>query len=147
MKIIIVTFILIFGLFNFLFSEEYFLTLRNNTVNLRQGPSFDYSVKIFYKKKNLPVLVQDVSGNWRKIKDHENNTGWIHRTQLSRKKAGLTLDSEVIMFKKPTIFSKPLVILEKGRLCLISKCRDNWCKIKVDKYSGWIKKSNLWGNL
>ena len=52
MKIIIVTFILIFGLFNFLFSEEYFLTLRNNTVNLRQGPSFDYSVKIFYKKKN-----------------------------------------------------------------------------------------------
>ena len=147
MKIIIVTFILIFGLFNFLFSEEYFLTLRNNTVNLRQGPSFDYSVKIFYKKKYLPVLVQDVSGNWRKIKDHENNTGWIHRTQLSKKKAGLTLDSEVIMFKKPTIFSKPLVILEKGRLCLISKCRDNWCKIKVDKYSGWIKKSNLWGNL
>ena len=147
MKIIIVTFILIFGLFNFLFSEEYFLTLRNNTVNLRQGPSFDYSVKIFYKKKYLPVLVQDVSGNWRKIKDHENNTGWIHRTQLSKKKAGLTLDSEVIMFKKPTIFSKPLVILEKGRLCLISKCRDNWCKIKVEKYSGWIKKSNLWGNL
>ena len=31
-------------------NEEYFLTLRNEEVNLRQGPSFDYPVKIFYKK-------------------------------------------------------------------------------------------------
>jgi len=146
-KIIVVTFVLLFGLNNFLFAEEYFLTLRNNTVNLRQGPSFDYSVKIFYKKKYLPVLIQDISGNWRKIKDHENNTGWIHRTQLSKKKSGLTIDDEVIIFKNPTIFSKPLVILQKGRLCLISKCKDKWCKIKVEKYSGWIKKNSLWGNL
>ena len=50
-KIIVVTFVLFFSLNNFLFAEEDFLTLRNNTVNLRQGPSFDYSIKIFYKKK------------------------------------------------------------------------------------------------
>ena len=31
--------------------EEYFLTLRNDKVNLRQGPSFEYPVKIFYTKK------------------------------------------------------------------------------------------------
>ena len=61
---------------NILYSEEYFLTLRNNTTNLRQGPSFDYPIKIFYKKKFLPVLVLDSSDNFRKIKDHENNTGW-----------------------------------------------------------------------
>ena len=58
----------------FLFAEEYFMTLRNNTTNLRQGPSFDYPVKIFYKKKYLPVLVQDSSENFRKIeKDFELN--------------------------------------------------------------------------
>ena len=28
-----------------------FLTLKNNKVNLRQGPSFDYPVKLIYKKK------------------------------------------------------------------------------------------------
>ena len=128
-------------------AEEYFLTLRFNNVNLRQGPSFEYPVKIFYKKKYLPVLVQDTSDNFRKIKDHENNTGWIHRSQLSKKKAALTLDDKVIMFKSATIFSKPLAILEKGRLCLIAKCKDDWCKIKVEKYSGWVKRQSLWGNL
>ena len=66
--------------------EEYFLTLRHEKVNLRQGPSFDYPIKIFYKKKFLPVLVQDKSDNFRKIRDHENNSGWIHVSQLSKKK-------------------------------------------------------------
>ena len=68
--------------FQSLFAEEYFLTLRNNEVNLRQGPSFDYPIKLFYKKKFLPVLVQEKFENFRKIRDHENNTGWIHVSQL-----------------------------------------------------------------
>jgi SH3-like domain-containing protein len=144
-KLLIFTFILVLPIFNFLTAEEYFLTLRYDNVNLRQGPSKDYPVKIYYKKKYLPVLIQDTSDNFRKIKDHENNTGWIHVSQLSRKKAALTIEDKVIMFKSSTIFSKPLAVLEKGRLCLVLKCKDDWCKIKVDKYSGWVKKQNLQG--
>jgi len=145
-KVIFFTFILIFSSINFLSAQEYFSTLRYNNVNLRQGPSKDYPIKIFYKKKYLPVLVQDTSDNFRKIKDHENNTGWNHVSQLSKKKAALTLNDQVMIFKNPTVFSKPLAVLEKGRLCLISKCKNKWCKIKVEKYSGWVKKKNLWGN-
>ena len=43
--------------------DEYFLTLRYDKVNLRQGPSREYPIKIFYKKKYLPVLIQDKSDN------------------------------------------------------------------------------------
>ena len=61
--------LIIFFYFGNVFSnEEYFLTLRNKKVNLRQGPSFDYPIKIFYKKKFLPVLIQDKSDNFRKIR-------------------------------------------------------------------------------
>ena len=126
-------------------SDEYFLTLRNNKVNLRQGPSFEYPIKIFYKKKYLPVLIQDKSGNFKKIRDHENNSGWIHVSQLSKKNAAITVDKNVMVFKNPTLYSKPLLILEKGKLCLVVKCKNEWCKIKVDRYSGWIKKESLWG--
>ena len=74
--------ILIFILsFKNLFADEYFLTLRNDKVNLRQGPSFEYPIKLFYKKKYLPVLVQDRFENFRKIIDHENNSGWVHISQ------------------------------------------------------------------
>ena len=146
-KVIFFTFILIFSSINFLSAQEYFSTLRYNNVNLRQGPSKDYPIKIFYKKKYLPVLVQDTSGNFRKIKDHENNTGWIHVSQLSKKKAALTLNDQVMIFKNPTVFSKPLAVLEKGRLCLIFKFKNDWCKIKVEKYLGWVEKKSLWGKL
>ena len=128
-------------------AEEYFLTLRNNTTNLRQGPSFDYPIKIFYKKKYLPVLIIDSSDNFRKIKDHENNTGWIHVSQLSKKKAAIVISEKSILFKNDTVYSNPLAVLAQGRLCIISKCNDEWCKIKTDKFSGWTKKVNLWGNL
>jgi len=145
-KKIILVFILIITSINVLYAEEYFSILKYDKVNLRQGPAKSYPIKIFYKKKYLPVLVQDRSDNYRKIRDHENNTGWVHVSQLSPKKAALVSDAQVVMFKNPTVFSKPLVILEKGRLCLISKCKNDWCKIKVRKYSGWVKKQSLWGN-
>jgi len=128
-------------------ADEYFLTLRNEKVNLRQGPSFEYPIKIFYKKKFLPVLIQDKSDNFRKIRDHENNTGWIHVSQLSSKRAAINIDDNILLFKNSTIYSTPVVILEKGRLCLIVKCKKEWCKIKVDKFTGWIKKESLWGKL
>ena len=127
--------------------DEYFLTLRYDKVNLRQGPSRDYPIKIFYKKKFLPVLVQDQSDNFRKVRDHENNSGWVHISQLSKKKAAIVIEDELIMFKNPTIYSKPLAILKKGRLTKIIKCKDEWCKVKLEKFKGWLRKDGLWGLL
>ena len=128
-------------------NDEYFLTLRNDEVNLRQGPSFEHPIKIFYKKKFLPVLVQDSYENFRKIRDHENNSGWIHISQLSKKRAALVKSQNLIVFKSPTLYSKPLVILDQGKLCIVVKCQNEWCKIKVDKYKGCVKQSTLWGRL
>jgi len=146
---LIVLFFSFFLLFfqNVYSSDEYFRTLRNDKVNLRQGPSFDYPIKIFYKKKFLPVLIQDQSDNFRKIRDHENNTGWVHISQLSKKKAAIVIDDNSILFNDSTIYSNPVAILKKGRLVKINKCKDNWCKIKTDEFKGWVKKENLWGLL
>ena len=140
--------LLIFFIFtNLSASNEYFLTLRNDKVNLRQGPSFEYPVKLFYNKKFLPVLIQDKYENFRKIKDHENNTGWVHISQLSKKKAAITKVDDQIIFNKPSIYSKPKALIKKGRLCKIKKCKEDWCKVQVENFKGWIKKESLWGLL
>ena len=138
--------VLYFFFTQILLCDEYVLTLRNEKVNLRMGPSFEYPIKIIYKKKYLPVYIKDKSDNFRKIQDHENNSGWVHISQLSKKKAGITTE-EMVLYKKSTVFSKPLAKVEKGRLVLISKCKKTWCKIKTKKYSGWLKKGGIWGKL
>ena len=139
-------FIILIGSTSFA-DEGYYLTLRNDQVNLRQGPSLNYPIKLVYNKKFLPILIKDKSGNFRKVLDHENNSGWIHISQLSKKKAALSVLDELIVFQKPSIYSKPLVKLEIGRLCLVKKCKNNWCKIKTGGYSGWVEKQNLRGRL
>jgi len=146
---LIVLFFSLFLLFfqNVYSNDEYFRTLRNNKVNLRQGPSFDYPIKIFYEKKFLPVLIQERSDNFRKIRDHENNTGWVHISQLSKKKAAIIIDDNSILFNDSTIYSNPVAILKKGRLVKINKCKSDWCKIKTGEFKGWVKKESLWGLL
>jgi len=143
--VIFIIFILLNISVNSYGKDEYFRTLRNDTVNLRQGPSFDYPIKIFYKKKFLPVLIQDSSSNFRKIRDHENNSGWIHISQLSKKRAAIVTDDDLLMFERATIYSNPVVILKKGRLVKINKCKEGWCKVKSGKFKGWIKNESLWG--
>ena len=146
MPFIIFLFLFLFLPYEILYSmDEYFLTLRNDKVNLRQGPSFDYPVKIFYKKKFLPVLVIEKSDNFRKIKDHENNSGWIHISQLSKKKAAITIDDDLILFSNSTVYSNPLAVIKKGRLVKINKCKDEWCKISSGEFKGWLEKKSLWG--
>ena len=124
-----------------------FLSLKNNKVNLRQGPSFEYPIKLTYKKKYLPILILDKSETWRKIRDFESNSGWIHVSQLSKKKSAINKKNNSVLYKKPTIYSKPIAKLEIGRLVLIKKCQTKWCKITSGGFKGWVFNSSLWGKL
>ena len=124
-----------------------FLSLKNNEVNLRQGPSLEYPIKLIYKKKYLPVMILDKSETWRKISDFKNNSGWIHISQLSKKKSAINIKNNSVLYKKPTIYSKPIIKLEKGRLAIIKKCISDWCKSKTNKYEGWIQTKNVWGEV
>jgi len=124
-----------------------FLSLKNNKVNLRQGPSFEYPIKLTYKKKYLPILILGKSETWRKIKDFESNSGWIHVSQLSKQKSAINKKNNSVLYKKPTIYSKPIAKLEIGRLVLIKKCQTKWCKITSGGFKGWVFKSSLWGKL
>ena len=124
-----------------------YLSLKNTEVNLRLGPSFEYPIKLTYNKKYLPIIIFDKSGAWRKIKDFENNSGWIHISQLSKRKTAINYKNNSILFKKPTIYSKPIARLESGRLVLIKKCKAKWCKISSGGFSGWVYKNSLWGKI
>ena len=130
--------------FSFSNAEEIFLSLKKNKVNVRYGPSLESPVKFVYKKINLPVKQIDKKENFRRIIDLKNNSGWIHRSQLKPINSIISLN-EKILFNKPSNFSKPLAKIQKGRVLILQKCIEGWCKIKSDKFKGWIKTDNIWG--
>ena len=127
------------------FSDEIFLSLKKNKVNVRYGPSFDSPIKYVYKKINLPIKQIDKKENFRRIIDLKNNSGWIHVSQLKKINSLIPLEDK-ILFKKPSIFSRPLAKVKKGRVLVVIKCTEYWCKIKSNKNKGWIKTNNIWGS-
>ena len=145
-----ITFWILFLLIFFTYSlsaKEKFLSLKKNEVNVRYGPSLDNPIKYIYRKINLPVKQIDKKENWRRIIDLKNNSGWIHTSQLREKSNSIIVLKDKILFKKPSNFSKPIAKLELGRLLIIKKCENNWCKITTGNYSGWIKADNVWGSI
>ena len=127
-------------------SADDFAMLKNNKVNVRFGPSFEYPIKYIYLKKYLPIKIIDKKENFRRIIDHKQNSGWIHTSQLS-KSSSVILTKKQFIFSKPTKFSKPVAIAEKGKLILIKKCKKSWCKTTINEISGWLLFSNFWGEL
>ena len=129
---------------SFAISDDTFLSLKKNKVNVRYGPGFNYEVKYIYRKKNLPVKIIDKKENFRKVIDIKKNSGWIHISQLKKSKSFI-ITKDKILFKRPSLFSKPIVKIEKGRLLIYKKCRELWCKVEIDNYTGWLETNNIWG--
>ena len=126
--------------------NDYYLILKNNKVNVRYGPGFNYQIKYIYKKKYLPIKVIDKKENFRRIIDFKNNSGWIHTSQLKKNKSFVLLEDQ-ILFSSPTKYSKPILKIAKGRLLLVKKCKKKWCRVKTENYTGWIKSEKVWGFL
>ena len=127
-------------------AKENFLSLKKNKTNVRYGPGLDYPIKYIYRKVNLPVKQIDKKENWRRVVFLDNNSGWIHWSQLKPSNSIIAIE-EKVLFKKPSNFSEPLAKLEKGRLLVIKKCEKKWCSITTGKYVGWVKIKNIWGSV
>ena len=147
MRLILIFFLLTFYFSNEVFAKNnYFLMLKNKKVNVRYGPDRNSPIKYIYKKKFLPVKVIDKKENFNKIIDLYNNGGWIHTSQLTKSKSFILLENK-ILFSKATKYSKPIAKISSGRLLLKKKCKSKWCKVKTEKYIGWIEIDNIWGNV
>ena len=141
-KIYIVFFLLFFT--HISFANEIFVSLKKNKVNVRYGPSFESDIKYVYKKINLPLKQIDKKENFRRIIDLKNNSGWIHISQL-KKSNSVIATKDKVLFKKPTSFAKPIAQIKEGRLLIVGKCEQNWCKVTSEEFEGWIKTDNIWG--
>ena len=147
MQIITKKIYIIFFLFFFIhnsFANEIFVSLKKNKVNVRYGPSFESDIKYVYKKINLPLKQIDKKENFRRIIDFKNNSGWIHISQL-KKSNSVIATQDKILFEKPTSFAEPIAQIKEGRMLIIKRCENIWCKIIAEEYEGWVKINNLWG--
>ena len=122
-----------------------FVSLRAGEVNVRVGPGTRYPIRYVYQKKRLPVEVVEEFSHWRKVRDHEGESGWIHKGLLSSARYGLTTQDPSIIYRKPDSSAAAVISAGENVLLSLTECIKEWCRIEHENRKGWIAKSQIWG--
>ena len=123
-----------------------FVSLRSNKVFVRSGPARRYPVKWVFRKKGLPVEIIQEFDTWRKIKDHEEEEGWIHQSLLSGQRTILTKAAQsIVLQNKPGDEGRAIARIEPNVVAALEQCQEDWCQIEAQTYRGWSPRKFLWG--
>lgn len=146
MKKQIVT-LITFGIVSFAtiaFSAQVFTVTATNG-NVRTGPSTKYPVSIELTKGYILKKVKK-QGEWLKVKDFENDTGWVHESIVKpSKKVIVNSKSNINMRSQPTKKGTKIGDVERGVVFTKLDTKGNWTKVQHDTgLTGWIYSPLLW---
>lgn len=136
-----------------------FVSLKFAETNLRKGPGAKYPIVWTYKVRGYPFEVTAEFENWRRLRDIDGSEGWVHENLISGSRNVIITDNnyqlpneelakrsrELVIFRYPDENSYPMLRAEVGVMGKIKSCDRDWCKIKIEDSTGWVRKSNLWG--
>jgi len=122
-----------------------FVSLRAGEVNLRAGPGTEYHVVWIYQRKHMPVEVIEEFDTWRRIRDYQGDSGWVHQSMLSGERTAIVTKENEMLRDRPADEAKAIARLEPGVIGAIETCADAWCRLRAGGYTGWLRRSAIWG--
>ena len=122
-----------------------YVSIKKNKANIRRGPGTSYKIDWVYNLKGLPLQIFAEYGAWRKIKDYEGSTGWIHSKLLSGKRTIIFLEKETFLRTSPSIDSNKIALINKNVVAEFIDCKKYWCKVRVENKTGWVFRNSIWG--
>lgn len=118
--------------------------LQFSEVNGRSGPSEDHRIVWRYQRAGLPMLVIKESTNWRRVRDPDGDEVWIHARMLAPTHTAL-VRWDSTLHRTADAGADPLAKLERHVMVTVERCEDDWCRVKADRFRGWIERADLWG--
>lgn len=122
-----------------------YVSLKSDEVNARVGPGKRYPIRWVYKRDNLPVEIIEEFGHWRKVRDHDNSEGWVHKSLLSGQRTVLIQGQRRSLHLAPDANSPLVMQADPTVIGILHECNTQWCKIEIDSHEGWIRRGYLWG--
>ena len=122
-----------------------YVTLKFGEVNARAGPGDDYRLLWVYKARGLPVQVVAETREWRKVCDPHGGAAWVHMRTIDGRRSvfGGTPPAEI--HARPKAQSRVVAWLRPQSIASLDRCKEGWCRIKVEKVKGWVAAASVWG--
>ncbi len=124
-----------------------FVSLAGESINVRSGPGRNYPIRWVYSRLGLPVRIVEEFDAWRRVEDHEGDTGWIHGSLLSRRRTVIVTAELASLHRTPSRDARVLLRAERGVIGRLLDCDASWCFLDVDGTRGWMERGALWGVL
>lgn len=122
-----------------------YASLDADEVNMRTGPGLRYPVQWVYRQSGWPVEIVSEFGYWRKVRDIDGTTGWIHQNLLSGRRRVIVTGDMAPARESADPAARVVMRLEEGVVADLGECRPDWCWIAVAGREGWVERGALWG--
>jgi len=121
------------------------VSIAGEKVNMRSGPGTSYGI-LWELGNGFPLIWVERKGDWIKVRDFEQDEGWVHRTMVA------TTPHTIVKTKRANIRSGPGAkhkLVGKAEYGVVFKTlaqKESWIQVKHEHgLSGWIERSLLWG--
>ena len=122
-----------------------YVSMKASEGNVRRGPSLSHRIDWVYKRRDMPLEVTAEYGHWRRVRDRDGAGGWVHYSLLSGVRTAIVESDLLPLYANPDVTSKVKARLELGVVGRLGECGLDWCELTAGGYTGWARKSEIWG--
>jgi SH3-like domain-containing protein len=124
----------------------YWASIASGEAMMRRGPGRTYPGEWLYVRRDLPIRVIEIYGDWRKIEDPDGATGWMLVSLLSDARTAIVRgDGPRPLHERPDAASPIRFRAEPGVVGRLSRCGGGWCRLDVGNRGGFIRAGHIWG--
>ncbi len=122
-----------------------FVSFKSAEVNVRVGPGKRYPIRWVYHRAHLPVEIIEEFAHWRKIRDFEGTTGWVHKGMVDGKRTAMIMERAQNLYAKPDATAPITVRASANVIGWVKECQPDWCMLELEDRKAWIRKVDIWG--
>lgn len=123
-----------------------FASLKSDEVNVRSGPGTRYPIQWVYRRDGLPIEITEEFDRWRKIRDMEGASGWVHRSNLVGARSAIVRGANPQEgYAEPDANARKVFKVSPNAVGRLKKCAHEWCELELSGRTGWMKKAQIWG--
>jgi SH3-like domain-containing protein len=137
-------FMLFFSLNSWSLATDY-VSVKKDGVNIRSGPATDKPV-VMEVFRGFPLRVLEKKGNWLKVSDYENDSGWINKDMTENTKTVIVVaKTSANMRQEADGKSAKIADVVPGVVLQLLKEQGEWRQVKHSGgTTGWLHKTLIW---
>ncbi|MEO0359928.1 MAG: SH3 domain-containing protein [Pseudomonadota bacterium] len=121
-----------------------FVTLKAKA-NVRRGPGLTHRIDWVFTRKGMPLEVVAEHGHWRKVRDVDHDSGWVHHALLSGARSAVVVAASAGLRRAPEPDAPLVAVAEAGAIVALDSCEGEWCEVESGDLGGYALKTELWG--